>query len=237
MPCWCRPRPCETAACSWSADRARPAPRRRGSACTGRALTEIRAGLAPGELVVVEPPAGAGTAAIACGIEPVSPRRRTARLNGWPRPLFLDIALGHLRRRKRQTIVSILGVALGVGFFIGINSLMRGFQQYFVSQIIDVAAAHRHQGRVPPAVAAAGAGGVSRWRGRDQRREAQGRAARHPQRPRQGSPMLEAHPGRWRRHRRCRARRSCATARATCRSPSTASSPSASGGSPTSRRT
>lgn len=56
-----------------------------------------------------------------------------------PRPLFLDIALGHLRKRKRQTTVSILGVALGVGFFIGINALMRGFQQYFVSQIIDVA--------------------------------------------------------------------------------------------------
>lgn len=56
-----------------------------------------------------------------------------------PGPLFLDIALGHLRKRKRQTVVSILGVALGIGFFIGINALMRGFQQYFVSQIIDVA--------------------------------------------------------------------------------------------------
>ena len=54
-------------------------------------------------------------------------------------PLFLDIALGHLRRRKRQTVVSILGVALGVGFFVGINALMRGFQQYFITQIIDVA--------------------------------------------------------------------------------------------------
>lgn len=54
-------------------------------------------------------------------------------------PLVLDIALGHLRKRKRQTIVSVLGVALGVGFFVGINALMRGFQQYFVAQIIDVA--------------------------------------------------------------------------------------------------
>jgi lipoprotein-releasing system permease protein len=54
-------------------------------------------------------------------------------------PLFLDIALGHLRKRKRQTAVSVLGVALGVGFFVGINALMRGFQQYFVAQIIDVA--------------------------------------------------------------------------------------------------
>lgn len=56
-----------------------------------------------------------------------------------PLPLPLDIALGHLRRRRRQTLVSILGVALGVGFFIAVNALMRGFQQYFVAQIIDVA--------------------------------------------------------------------------------------------------
>ncbi|MFQ3623425.1 MAG: ABC transporter permease [Acetobacteraceae bacterium] len=54
-------------------------------------------------------------------------------------PLALDIALGHLRRRKRQTVVSLLGVALGVGFFIGIAALMRGFQTYFIAQVIDVA--------------------------------------------------------------------------------------------------
>jgi lipoprotein-releasing system permease protein len=54
-------------------------------------------------------------------------------------PLALAIALGHLRRRKRQTLVSVLGVALGVGFFIGITALMRGFQTYFVQQVIDVA--------------------------------------------------------------------------------------------------
>ncbi|WP_114374874.1 ABC transporter permease [Elioraea thermophila] len=53
--------------------------------------------------------------------------------------LTLAIALGHLRRRKRQTIVSLLGVALGVGFFIAIAALMRGFQTYFVQQVIDVA--------------------------------------------------------------------------------------------------
>lgn len=54
-------------------------------------------------------------------------------------PLPLDIALGHLIRRRRQTLISILGVALGVGFFVAVNALMRGFQQYFVAQIIDVA--------------------------------------------------------------------------------------------------
>lgn len=53
--------------------------------------------------------------------------------------LTLAIALGHLRRRKRQTVVSLLGVALEVGFFIAIAALMRGFQTYFVQQVIDVA--------------------------------------------------------------------------------------------------
>jgi len=52
--------------------------------------------------------------------------------------LVLDIAFGHLRKRKRQTVVSILGVALGVGFFIAIAAMMQGFQQYFVKKIIDV---------------------------------------------------------------------------------------------------
>ncbi len=52
--------------------------------------------------------------------------------------LLLDIALGHLRRRRRQTLVSVLGVALGVGFFVGVTALMRGFQQYFIAQVIDV---------------------------------------------------------------------------------------------------
>jgi lipoprotein-releasing system permease protein len=53
--------------------------------------------------------------------------------------LILYIARGMLARRRRQTLVSVLGVALGVGFFIAIAALMRGFQSYFISQIIDVA--------------------------------------------------------------------------------------------------
>lgn len=53
--------------------------------------------------------------------------------------LILDLARGMLRRRRRQTLVSVMGVALGVAFFIAIAGLMRGFQTYFVAQIIDVA--------------------------------------------------------------------------------------------------
>ncbi len=53
--------------------------------------------------------------------------------------LLIDLAHGMLSRRRRQTVVSVLGVALGVAFFIAIAALMRGFQSYFISQIIDVA--------------------------------------------------------------------------------------------------
>ncbi len=53
-------------------------------------------------------------------------------------PLVLDIALTHLRHRKRQSLVSVLGVAMGVGFFIAMAALMQGFQSYFITKVIDV---------------------------------------------------------------------------------------------------
>jgi lipoprotein-releasing system permease protein len=54
------------------------------------------------------------------------------------RPLLFDIALTHLSGRTRQTALSILGVALGVGFFIAMASMMQGFQGFFVQKVIDV---------------------------------------------------------------------------------------------------
>lgn len=53
-------------------------------------------------------------------------------------PLELQIALQHLLHRRRQTVVSLLGVALGVAFFIGIASMMQGFQRDFVARIVDI---------------------------------------------------------------------------------------------------
>jgi len=50
-----------------------------------------------------------------------------------------DIALTHLITRKRQSVVSILGVALGVGFFIGASSMLAGSQQDFVDKLVDSA--------------------------------------------------------------------------------------------------
>ncbi|MEO5373208.1 MAG: ABC transporter permease [Alphaproteobacteria bacterium] len=52
--------------------------------------------------------------------------------------LVLSIAVSHLRFRRRQTLVSVLGAALGVGFFIGIAAMMQGFQRDFVARVIDV---------------------------------------------------------------------------------------------------
>ncbi|CAH2604405.1 ABC transporter permease [Rhodovastum atsumiense] len=52
-------------------------------------------------------------------------------------PLPLAIALAHLRMRRRQTLVSVLGVTLGVGVFISMTGLMQGFQSYFRNQIIE----------------------------------------------------------------------------------------------------
>lgn len=52
--------------------------------------------------------------------------------------LLIDIALAHLSGRRRQTIVAIAGVAMGVGFFIAMAAMMQGFQSYFVQTVIDV---------------------------------------------------------------------------------------------------
>ncbi|WP_223880863.1 ABC transporter permease [Roseococcus microcysteis] len=70
--------------------------------------------------------------------------------------LILDLARGMLRRRRRQTLVSVMGVALGVAFFIAIAGMMRGFQTYFVAQIIDVAPhiTIKDETRAPPVQAA-----------------------------------------------------------------------------------
>lgn len=51
--------------------------------------------------------------------------------------LILDIALTHLRTRRRQTLVSVAGVATGVGFSIAMAALMEGSQMDFVQKIID----------------------------------------------------------------------------------------------------
>ena len=56
------------------------------------------------------------------------------------RLLFLvSIALRHLSRRRRQTVVAVSGVAVGVGFFLAVSALMVGSQNDFVDQLIESA--------------------------------------------------------------------------------------------------
>lgn len=52
-------------------------------------------------------------------------------------PLILRIALTHLSARTRQTLVSVLGVATGVGFSIAMAALMQGSQKDFIAKIVD----------------------------------------------------------------------------------------------------
>jgi len=51
----------------------------------------------------------------------------------------LVIGWEYLKNRRRQTILSISGVMLGVAFFIGIASMMKGMHDYFIEKLIDVA--------------------------------------------------------------------------------------------------
>jgi lipoprotein-releasing system permease protein len=53
--------------------------------------------------------------------------------------LTLDIALTHLTSRTRQTVVSLLGVAMGVGFSVAMAAMMQGFQRDFINRVIDSA--------------------------------------------------------------------------------------------------
>lgn len=49
----------------------------------------------------------------------------------------IEIAMAQLMNRRRQTLVSVLGVALGVGFFIAASSIMRGSEEDFVDRLVN----------------------------------------------------------------------------------------------------
>jgi lipoprotein-releasing system permease protein len=51
--------------------------------------------------------------------------------------LIFEIAFTHVAGRGRQTIVAILGVAVGVGFSIAMAALMQGSQNDFVEELIN----------------------------------------------------------------------------------------------------
>lgn len=51
--------------------------------------------------------------------------------------LLAAIALRHLMARKRQSLVSLMGIVLGVAFFLAISSLMRGSEADFIRRLVD----------------------------------------------------------------------------------------------------
>lgn len=82
--------------------------------------------------------------------------------------LILDIAWTHLKTRRRATLVSVLGVATGVGFSIAMAALMQGSQIDFVQKIIDTTPhiVMKDEYRAPPVqpverVYGAGGGGAA----------------------------------------------------------------------------
>ena len=85
---------------------------------------------------------------------PRGPGGRRAGDGGLMR-LILAIALTHIAGRGRQTVVAVIGVAVGVGFSIAMAALMQGGQDDFVAQLIDTmphVADHRRPPRpAPPA--------------------------------------------------------------------------------------
>lgn len=56
-------------------------------------------------------------------------------MGGWI--LLFDLAVTHVLARGRQTLVAILGVALGVGFSIAMAALLQGSQEDFIDQLIN----------------------------------------------------------------------------------------------------
>lgn len=66
--------------------------------------------------------------------------------------LLADIAWTHIRGRRRQSLLSITGVALGVGFFISISALMAGSDEDFIERVVDATphVALKDEFRLPP---------------------------------------------------------------------------------------
>ena len=51
--------------------------------------------------------------------------------------LIPGIALKHLLARRRQSLVSLSGIVLGVAFFLAVSSLMQGSESDFIRRLVD----------------------------------------------------------------------------------------------------
>lgn len=52
-------------------------------------------------------------------------------------PVLITIAVKHLLSRRRQSLVSLFGIVLGVAFFLAIASLMQGSESDFIKRLVD----------------------------------------------------------------------------------------------------
>lgn len=51
--------------------------------------------------------------------------------------MIFSIALQYLTHRKRQALISVVGVMLGVAFFIAISGMMQGMHRFFIQRLVD----------------------------------------------------------------------------------------------------
>lgn len=51
--------------------------------------------------------------------------------------MILSIALRYIIRRRRQTIICMLGVMIGVAVFVAMNSMMKGFEVKFIDETVE----------------------------------------------------------------------------------------------------
>ncbi|WP_353643000.1 ABC transporter permease [Mesorhizobium sp. WSM2239] len=89
--------------------------------------------------------------------------------------LIIDIAMTHIAGRGRQTLVAVIGVAVGVGFSIAMAALMQGGQDDFVEQLVNTmphvqVTDEQRTARRQPAEDAFDAVAISGLRPRDDRR-------------------------------------------------------------------
>lgn len=51
--------------------------------------------------------------------------------------IFFAVAFRHLLARKRQSLVSLAGIIIGVSFFLAISSMMQGSEKDFIKRLVD----------------------------------------------------------------------------------------------------
>ncbi len=50
---------------------------------------------------------------------------------------MLFLALRHLTSRRRQTVLTLLGILLGTAAYVAISGLMLGFQTFIIDQLVN----------------------------------------------------------------------------------------------------